>query len=48
MSVVLEWPLDMHLHLRKGRMLKGVTPLSAGHFASVVVMPNLVWTHWIR
>ncbi|NQV35917.1 MAG: dihydroorotase [Phycisphaeraceae bacterium] len=42
MSVVLESPLDMHLHLREGEMLKAVAPLSAAHFAGGVIMPNLV------
>ncbi len=42
MSVVLESPLDMHLHLREGEMLKAVAPLSAAHFAGAVIMPNLV------
>lgn len=42
MSVVLDSPLDMHLHLREGEMLKAVAPLSAAHFAGGVVMPNLV------
>ena len=42
MSIVLDSPLDMHLHLREGQMLKTVAPLSAAHFAGAVVMPNLV------
>ena len=42
MSIVLDSPLDMHLHLREGEMLKAVAPLSAAHFAGGVVMPNLV------
>lgn len=42
MSVVLESPLDMHLHLREGEMLKAVAPLSAAHFSGAVIMPNLV------
>ena len=42
MSVVLDSPLDMHLHLREGEMLKAVAPLSAAHFAGGVIMPNLV------
>ena len=42
----LESPLDMHLHLREGDMLRLVAPLSARTFAGAVIMPNLVppWT----
>ena len=35
-------PLDMHLHLRDGEMLRVVAPLSAATFAGAVIMPNLV------
>lgn len=35
-------PLDMHLHLRDGDMLKMVAPLSAETFSGAVIMPNLV------
>lgn len=42
MSIVLDSPLDMHLHLREGEMLKAVAPLSAAHFAGGVIMPNLM------
>lgn len=42
MMIVLDSPLDMHLHLREGEMLKTVAPLSAEHFAGGVIMPNLV------
>lgn len=38
----LHSPLDMHLHLREGEMLRTVTPLSAASFAGAVIMPNLV------
>ncbi len=38
----LESPLDMHLHLREGDMLRLVAPLSASTFAGGVIMPNLV------
>lgn len=41
MEVTLDSPLDMHLHLRDGDMLKLVAPLSSG-FAGAVIMPNLV------
>lgn len=42
MSLQLDSPLDMHLHLREGAMLRVVAPLSAEHFAGGVIMPNLV------
>jgi dihydroorotase len=42
MGLVLDSPLDMHLHLREGSMLDLVVPLSAAHFSGAVVMPNLV------
>ena len=41
MEITLESPLDMHLHVRDGEMLRLVAPLSAS-FAGAVVMPNLV------
>jgi len=40
--ITLKSPLDMHLHLREGEMLKLVAPLSARLFAGAVIMPNLV------
>ncbi|MBN2412699.1 dihydroorotase [candidate division KSB1 bacterium] len=40
--ITLSSPLDMHLHLREGAMLKLVAPLSAKMFAGAVIMPNLV------
>jgi dihydroorotase len=42
MSLVLDTPLDMHLHLREQEMLHLVTPFSAAQFAGGVVMPNLI------
>jgi dihydroorotase len=42
MPFSLSSPLDMHIHFRKGDMLKLVAPLSAKTFAGGVVMPNLV------
>ncbi len=42
MELVLQSPLDMHLHLRDGDMLEVVAPLSAHHFAAALIMPNLV------
>lgn len=41
MNITLNSPLDMHLHLRDGEMLKLTAPLSAD-FAGAVIMPNLV------
>ena len=35
-------PLDMHLHLRDGDMLKLVGPLTSNTFSGALVMPNLV------
>ena len=42
MELVLESPLDMHLHLRDGEMLKNVSPGSERYFSGALVMPNLV------
>jgi dihydroorotase len=41
MTLQLDSPLDMHLHLRDGAMLSLVAPLSAAGFAGAVIMPNL-------
>ena len=35
-------PLDMHLHLRDGDMLKLVAPLTSNTFCGALIMPNLV------
>ena len=42
MTIMLEAPLDMHLHLREQEMLQLVVPFSASQFAGGVIMPNLV------
>ncbi len=42
MQIRLYSPLDMHLHLRDGDMLKIVAPLSAKMFSGAIIMPNLV------
>ncbi len=42
MNLTLHSPLDMHLHLRDGKMLATVAPLSAKSFAGALVMPNLI------
>lgn len=34
-------PLDMHVHLREGELLKQVLPYTANYFAKALVMPNL-------
>ena len=41
-QVVINSPLDMHLHFREGAMAQVVIPLSSYSFAGGVVMPNLV------
>ncbi len=42
MLLSLDTPLDMHLHLRQGRMLKSVTKFSAKTFSGALVMPNTI------
>ena len=42
MRIELHSPLDMHLHLREGSMMRKVTPFSATQFAGAVIMPNLI------
>ncbi|MGB3209545.1 MAG: dihydroorotase [Desulforhopalus sp.] len=42
MKLVLNSPLDMHLHLREGAMLRAVAPFSTDNFAGAVIMPNLI------
>jgi dihydroorotase len=39
--VAIEDPLDMHVHLRDGHMLKQCLPHTAGVFSGALVMPNL-------
>lgn len=41
-QVIIESPLDMHLHFREGAMAQTVIPLSSYSFAGGVIMPNLV------
>ena len=41
-QVIIESPLDMHLHFREGEMAQTVIPLSSYSFAGGVVMPNLI------
>ncbi len=40
--MILNTPIDMHLHLREGKILKDVIPYTANQFAAAVIMPNLV------
>jgi len=42
MSITLNSPLDMHLHLRDEAMLSTVGSLSSKTFAGAIIMPNLV------
>lgn len=41
-TLTLTMPLDMHVHLRDGEMLKVVAPLTSYSFSGAMVMPNLV------
>jgi dihydroorotase len=40
--MTLNTPIDMHLHLREGKMLRDVIPYTTNQFAAAVIMPNLV------
>lgn len=40
--IKLKSPIDMHLHLREGDILKSVLPFSTDQFVSAVIMPNLI------
>ena len=42
MSLTLNAPLDMHLHLRDGDMLNNIAKASGETFSGAIVMPNLV------
>ncbi len=42
MEIVLNSPLDMHLHLREKEMLTHIAPYSATYFSGAVIMPNLI------
>ncbi|MDR2789642.1 MAG: dihydroorotase [Campylobacteraceae bacterium] len=42
MQFTLNSPLDMHLHLRDGDMLKNIAKFSAKEFAGALIMPNLM------
>jgi len=40
--MILNTPIDMHLHLREGKILKDVLPHTTNQFVAAVIMPNLV------
>ncbi|PAF43748.1 dihydroorotase [Helicobacter sp. 11S03491-1] len=40
-EITLHNPLDMHLHLREGEMLKNIIDFTTSQFCGAVVMPNL-------
>ncbi|WP_163499308.1 dihydroorotase [Helicobacter suis] len=40
-KITLQDPLDMHLHLREGALLKAILPFSAQIFSAALIMPNL-------
>ena len=42
MQLTLNDPLDMHLHLRDGKMLETTAPLSARSFSGALIMPNII------
>ena len=42
MKIKLNSPLDMHLHLRDGKMLENVINFSSEYFSGFLVMPNLL------
>ena len=42
MRLTLSSPLDMHLHLRDGKMLSDIAKYSARSFAGALIMPNLI------
>ncbi len=39
-TITIKKPFDAHVHLRRGAMLRAVTPITAERFASAIVMPN--------
>ena len=40
--MIINTPIDMHVHLREGKILKDVLPYTQNQFAAAVIMPNLV------
>lgn len=41
-DIVLESPLDMHVHFRQGAMLTKIAKYTADHFSGALLMPNIV------
>ncbi|OGG54269.1 hypothetical protein A3H16_00720 [Candidatus Kaiserbacteria bacterium RIFCSPLOWO2_12_FULL_53_8] len=39
-TITLKKPFDAHVHLRRGAMLRAVTPITAEKFSRAIVMPN--------
>src|SRR3989344_5140992 len=39
-KITFRKPVDFHVHLRDGDMLKAVAPYTAAHFRRALVMPN--------
>jgi len=39
-SLTIKKPFDSHLHLRRGAILRAVTPYSAARFGRAIIMPN--------
>jgi dihydroorotase len=40
--MIINKPIDMHLHIRQGDMLKKVLPETTSQFAGAVIMPNTI------
>ncbi|HCM43885.1 TPA: dihydroorotase, partial [Candidatus Kaiserbacteria bacterium] len=39
-NITIKKPFDSHLHLRRGTVLRAVTPYSAERFGRAIIMPN--------
>lgn len=39
-EIILDSPLDMHVHLRQGEMFRKVLPYTIKHFSGALIMPN--------
>ena len=39
-SIIIKKPFDSHVHLRRGAVLRAVTPVTAEKFWGAIVMPN--------
>ncbi len=39
-TITIKKPFDAHVHLRRGAMLRAVTPITAEKFSRAIVMPN--------